>query len=1220
MSEDEEDAPQNVNRWQLPRSLATLIESATETFWPGLSAQETKIVMREVEATIGEAAAPIKLGNDKLAWRSQDARAMLGTRGTLLRERLWMKRAFNVPENEHIMSRDEFLGQEIIDAAVDVWLRGNDRRNRLLEQELVTTELDSQGKVAEQEMEATRAMRNDKLNDGRNEEEEKEAPQSADGRRLPRSLATLLGSATEALWPELSVEERGRVAHEVEATMEEAAALLNLGNDKSTWRSPAAREMIGTRGASLQERLRLSWAANGMGTEHVWSRDDFLGQVIIDAAVEEWLRDDDVMGSLPEQECSTDKIEEVAAEARPQLVTEDKGNAVQLRRGRGCVGPLVRKGNFTLEEGTQIQGRVQTSHRPERAEEHPAEWNQHMLACQQGCELLPVLTPQRVREHLRTGEAMTISFYVLGQEKAVGVLFMSPLKLTRGAKLEGYNVDGIAVQEDYRGQGIGTFLMQVAKEEATLAAAEEGGDGNKTALSITVQEQLQRWLYPQGFTKNVEGRSVSWGANSQSFYWRLDDLCLDAIREWKWKARGMINPDCLCQLVSVVQVLLGNSIFTTHLRKATWPIWRAGDTLLRLIVRPHDPSIEDHHKKRFRNMPDPRHHSKELVIRLYYVLRGVGGEERKMSEQQDAQEMLSNLRAVLDAEQTEQRPVSLQGTQPSWTAQLWGVEMCATRRCVICQETRVMTTELEAEMRVMASTADQTLEYHVQKLTDTAEEMEANLCKCGQLTRWYRETAITPVGSLVWVHISRNHAHEAMRVSGRMRCPLTLQVRTSRGMEELRLTGVVIHTGEPTVVALPDGQHGETVAYGHYVANVHYRQGEQNRVAHMDDAATPYDAPHHDMYSSLDMIRTPGGGVESLALYQRSGTNPDGARQGDDTGHHLRLSLSGLGITALECQQRGPGGMLARDNKLHDLAEPKSWSLAGKTLDSMRSGWRHAMLNTAQGLAPDGLGEEELRRRLAAKERGLRQEPKGKAAIENVLRELEGVMRNRTLWPEGNVHLITAGHYREPLSNATPMVVWFGGIHSRTTGQTENKPEAGITLLFFSGESLRLAGLGMADASMEWTYERLMTQLGTPGRKNGIGVQCRITRLTADRPVVTWPGDWLAFAVGDLTTQDEGKCCSLVSTAWRPTAPQRMEVAKVALSNMWGERARCRLAQLGFPRPVRSTAATWLQKGTESWTEDELEAMAMMEERPKGIGKTQKDATPVKEPRKRAAP
>ena len=226
-----------------------------------------------------------------------------------------------------------------------------------------------------------------------------------------------------------------------------------------------------------------------------------------------------------------------------------------------------------------------------------------------------------------------------------------------------------------------------------------------------------------------------------------------------------------------------------------------------------------------------------------------------MSEQQDAQEMLSNLRAVLDAEQAEQRPVSLQGTQPSWTAQLWGVEMCATRRCMICQETRIMTTELEAELRVMASTADQTLEYHVQKLTDTAEEMEANPCKCGQLTRWYKETAITPVGSLVWVHISRNHAHEAMRVSGRMRCPVALQVRTSRGMEELRLTGVVIHTGEPSVVALPDGQHGETVAYGHYVANVHYRQGEQNRVAHRDDAATPSDTPHHDMYSSLDMIR-----------------------------------------------------------------------------------------------------------------------------------------------------------------------------------------------------------------------------------------------------------------------------------------------------------------------------------------------------------------------------
>ena len=240
--------------------------------------------------------------------------------------------------------------------------------------------------------------------------------------------------------------------------------------------------------------------------------------------------------------------------------------------------------------------------------------------------------------------------------------------------------------------------------------------------------------------------------------------------------------------------------------------------------------------------------------------------------------------------------------------------------------------------------------------------------------------------------------------------------------------------------------------------------------------------------------------MESLALYQLTGTNPD-ARRGDDTGQQLRLSLSGLGITALECQRRGPGGMLASDNKLHDLAEPKSWTLADRTIKSMQSGWRHALLNTSHGLAPEGLGQEELQRHLAIKERAFRQEPKSTAAIENVLRELGGVMKNRNLWHTGDVHLTMAGHYREPLSNATPMVVWFGGTHSRT-GQTENVPKAGITLLFFSGESLRLTG-GMADASVDWSYERLMTQLGTLGRRNGIGVQCRITRLTADRPVAT---------------------------------------------------------------------------------------------------------------------
>jgi hypothetical protein len=439
-------------------------------------------------------------------------------------------------------------------------------------------------------------------------------------------------------------------------------------------------------------------------------------------------------------------------------------------------------------------------------------------------------------------------------------------------------------------------------------------------------------------------------------------------------------------------------------------------------------------------------------------------------------------------------------------------------------------------------------------------------------------------------------------------------------MMELRLTGVVIHTGEPTVVALPDGQHGETVQLGHYVVNVHYRQGEEDQVCHLDDSADPYEAPHRDMYSSLDMIRTKGGGVESLALYQLIGTNPNAPRS-DDMGQQLRLSLGGLGVTALECQQRCPGGMLARGSKLHDLTEPKSWILPTTALLSMQAGWRHALLNTTEGLAPSGLGQEELQRHLAAKERALRQEPKGAEAIQKVLRALGGVMKKRRLWPEGNVHLVTKGHYREPLSNATPMVGWFGGTHSLTSGQTGNVPQAGITLLFLSGESLRLAGLGTTNASIDWTYEHLLTQLRTLDGKSGNGIKCRITRLTADRPVATWPGDWLAFVVGDLTSQDEGNCCSLISSAWRPEAPQRVEDAKEAFNNMREERARHRLAQLGFPLPVRSTAAAWLQKGTTAWTAEELRYMTSLEEtRTKGNGKTQKDAAPVKEPRKRAAP
>ena len=1218
MTEEEEDTPQNADRWRLPKSLATLLESSIEAYWQGLSAKETKIVMREVEATIGEAAALLKLGNDKPAWRSQGARAMIGSRGALLRERLWAKRAFNVAENEHIMNRDEFQGQAIIDAAMEEWLRGGVMTSRAPEQEHAKEELDNQAEAEGWEVEAPSATANAELNDGMNEGEEYPS-QNADSWRLPRPLATLLESSTEAFWPELSTKETKIVIREVEATIDEATALCRLGNDKLAWRSQDARAMIGTRGALLHDRLGRNRVFNGVEKEHIMNKDDFKGQAIIDAAVDEWLREDDLAYRPSEQEYATEMREGTLAELNPQLATENKESSAQLRRGRGCVGPLVREGNFTLQDGTQIQGCVQTSHRPESAVEQPEKWNQHMHICQRGCELLPTLTPPRVREQLRTGVAMSISFHVHGQDEAVGVLFMSPLELVRGAKLEGYNVDGVAVQEGKRGQGIGTLLLQVAKEEAMLAATKEGREVKKTALSITVQEQLQRWVYPQGFSKNVGGRSVSWSANSMSFYWRPDELNLDAAREWKWTARGMVNPDSLCQLLTIAQVLIGNNTFTTHLREATWPQWRAGDTLLRLMLRPRDPSIEAP-IERSRDILDQRHHSRELITRLYFVLRGTGGEERKMSEQRDAQELLTELRAALDAEQAEQRPVFLQGTQPSWTEQLWGIETRTTRCCMDCQATRVMTTEREAELRLAASTENQLLEQQVRELLDTSEEMEANLCECGQQTRWKKRMEITSVGSLLWVHISRNNAaNENARISGRMRCPKALSLRTSRGTVDLCLTGVVIHTGKPTVVTLPDGQHGETIAHGHYVANLHFRRGKQDWMCHLDDQAKPYEARHQDMYSSLDVIQTEGGGVESLALYQCIGPKPSASR-GDETGQQLRLSLGGLGITALECQQRGPGGMRAKGSKHHDLEEPKCWIMPKEALISMQAGWRHALLNTTEGLAPGGLGKEELQRHLIAKERTLRQEKEGAGAIENILRELGGAMRNRKLWHDGGVHLIPEGHYHEPLGNATPMVAWFGGIHSLTAGPIENAMQEGITLLFFSGESLRLAGLGMTDASIDWTYESLMTQLRTLGGKNGIGVKCRITRLTADRPIVTWPGDWLAFVVGDLTSHDGEQCGSLIVTAWRPESPQRIQDAKEAFSNMRAEQAMHRLAQLGLPPPVRSTAAAWLQEGTTSWTKDELGFMAKLEARTKENGKARKVAPPGKDPKKRAAP
>ena len=135
-------------------------------------------------------------------------------------------------------------------------------------------------------------------------------------------------------------------------------------------------------------------------------------------------------------------------------------------------------------------------------------------------------------------------------------------------------------------------------------------------------------------------------------------------------------------------------------------------------------------------------------------------------------------------------------------------------------------------------------------------------------------------------------------------------------------------------------------------------------------------------------------------------------------------------------------------------------------------------------------------------------------------------MKNRTLWPQARAHLIATGHYWEPLSCAVPMVGWFGGVHTLANGMTAGVSQTGITMMFFSDESLRLAGL---ERDSDWTHERLTSNLQKLGWSNGIGIQCRIDRLTEESPVVTWPGDWRAYVVGDSKLNDEGKCCSLIT-------------------------------------------------------------------------------------------
>ena len=590
-----------------------------------------------------------------------------------------------------------------------------------------------------------------------------------------------------------------------------------------------------------------------------------------------------------------------------------------------------------------------------------------------------------------------------------------------------------------------------------------------------------------------------------------------------------------------------------------------------------------------------------------------------MSEQQDASETLRRLSNALDEEQAEQQPACLQGTQPSWTERMWGVETCETRCCMTCLATRVMAKTRDSEIRIVASAADQLLDAQLQLLTDTTEEMEANSCECGRIASWGKGTDIASIGTLLWVHINRNQLDERYRLSGRMRCPTTLTVRTVQGMAVLHLTGLIIHTGKPTPVILPDGQAAATVAGGHYVANVHRLTGAfKNKVFHLDDSATPFEDARPGVFSSLDMIRTEGGGVESLALYQRSDTSCS-ARQYDRTDTQLRMSFGSLGVNVLDCTQRGPGGLSAKGTKRHDLEEPKSWNMPKDARDSMRTAWRQALLNTP-GLTPVGSCQEELQRHWIGKETDLRKGRWGGEAVGSVLRSLRSSLKNRTLWSQARVHLLTTGHYWEPLSCAVPMVCWFGGVHTLATGMTASELQTGVTMMFFSDESLQLAGLEREGANSDWTHERLTSNLQKLGWNNGIGIQCRIARLTEENPVVTWPGDWHAYVVGDSKLNDEGKCCSLITTAWRPDSVPRIVQAKEALNNTGAEKTMRRLEHLGFPPPARLTTLAWLQEGNTQWSTTEREFMATLEREKQESKRPEKGAPPGKDPKKRAAP
>ena len=253
---------------------------------------------------------------------------------------------------------------------------------------------------------------------------EEDDPPWQEGWQLPTSLRTLLEYATEVLWAGLSTKEIGIFMREVAATIDDSTILRGLGSDKQAWRSQEAMTELGTRGEVLHERLRLYPSFNGPNSDDKMNVEASPGQAIINAAWAEWLREGATTAGPQSQEHPPRTTEPTTTISGAQRATEVKGDTTQLRRGRGCVGPLRRKGTFTFEDGNQIQGHIRMSSRPTSAIEQPEEWNAHRLMCQQGCDLLPPGTPQRLMTQLRAGEAMTISFHMDGQDGAVAVLFM----------------------------------------------------------------------------------------------------------------------------------------------------------------------------------------------------------------------------------------------------------------------------------------------------------------------------------------------------------------------------------------------------------------------------------------------------------------------------------------------------------------------------------------------------------------------------------------------------------------------------------------------------------------------------------------------------------------------------------------------------------------------------------------------------------------------------